>query len=917
MSRRYSVPEVVQTSGMDCGPAVLASLLQGFGIDASYARLRDACHTNVDGTSIDDLESVASALGLDVRQVIMPVDQVLMPGANLLPAIVVTKLPGGFAHFVLAWRRHGSRIQIMDPAVGRHWVSESEFLESLYIHEHTLSQSTWHQWATSEGNLSLLRTRIRELTSGTNAALLIREATQSDDWRDIARLDAATRMAKSLCQSGIRRGSEIRNILKSLVNNNEQAPRIPLSFWTARATNQSDDTVITRGAVMIRCAGVANSKSKKQAHACGESLNDLFDDVIEPPRQPFRELWSLIPKMRWYAAVLILLALALASIATLGETMLYRAVLDAGRELVLPEQRMFGILAMLLFSLSVLVLDKSIADWLVGIGRSLECSLRLQLHRKMPKLAEEYLSTRPTSDTAERVHAIAEIRSLPMLCGSMVRAVVTLLLTASAIAWIDPTSAPVAFAAAITAVVVPIFVLSKLREMDLRVRTHGGALSMYYYDALMGLASIRAHHADRAMRREHDALLLQWVRSSRRLVFASVVAESIQSICGFSLAVWLMFLHSNQFASAGSALLVAYWALSLPTLGEQVIKLVKQLPMHRSVALRLLEPLTAPEEDGLDHDSSESKINQTGSAEPCGVRINFDNVSVVGGGRTILSNLDADIPAGCHVGIVGVSGAGKSTLLSLLLGWNRAAEGNVRIDNQVLTTQQLHWLRSVTAWVDPSTQLWNRSLASNLTYGTELESTSDIGDILDPTDLTSMLQRLPEGFQTKLGESGCLLSGGEGQRVRFARAVLHKQIRLAILDEPFRGLDRGTRRRLLTEARGFWKHATLLCVTHDVSETKQFDRVMVVEDGLLIEYGEPQQLMQQSESRYSALLAAQIHTDDKIWNGRDWTRYSLQGGQLQQPLSSANNIKIKRTDLLKNAGYHELNAEALSIGAFQ
>jgi ATP-binding cassette subfamily B protein len=85
-------PEVVQTSAMDCSPAALTCLLEGFGIPVSYGRLREACQTDVDGTSIDTLEEVAVQLGLDAEQVMVPVDHLLLPEANALPAIVVVRL---------------------------------------------------------------------------------------------------------------------------------------------------------------------------------------------------------------------------------------------------------------------------------------------------------------------------------------------------------------------------------------------------------------------------------------------------------------------------------------------------------------------------------------------------------------------------------------------------------------------------------------------------------------------------------------------------------------------------------------------------------------------------------------------------------------------------------------------------------
>jgi ABC-type bacteriocin/lantibiotic exporter with double-glycine peptidase domain len=89
---RWLVPEVVQTSAMDCGPAALTSLLEGHGVAASYGRLREACQTDVDGTSIDTLEEVANQLGLDAEQVMLPLDHLLLPESRALPALLVVRL---------------------------------------------------------------------------------------------------------------------------------------------------------------------------------------------------------------------------------------------------------------------------------------------------------------------------------------------------------------------------------------------------------------------------------------------------------------------------------------------------------------------------------------------------------------------------------------------------------------------------------------------------------------------------------------------------------------------------------------------------------------------------------------------------------------------------------------------------------
>jgi ABC-type bacteriocin/lantibiotic exporter with double-glycine peptidase domain len=143
--RRIFVPEVVQTSAMDCGPASLKCLAEGFGIPVSYGRLREACQTDVDGTSIDTMEEVAVQLGLQAEQVMAPADFVLLPEANLLPAIAIVLRASKVTHFVVAWRRYGRLLQVMDPAIGRQWEPKAQFLASLYIHTLPVSAKGWRE----------------------------------------------------------------------------------------------------------------------------------------------------------------------------------------------------------------------------------------------------------------------------------------------------------------------------------------------------------------------------------------------------------------------------------------------------------------------------------------------------------------------------------------------------------------------------------------------------------------------------------------------------------------------------------------------------------------------------------------------------------------------------------------------------
>jgi ATP-binding cassette subfamily B protein len=108
--------------------------------------------------------------------------------------------------------------------------------------------------------------------------------------------------------------------------------------------------------------------------------------------------------------------------------------------------------------------------------------------------------------------------------------------------------------------------------------------------------------------------------------------------------------------------------------------------------------------------------------------------------------------------------------------------------------------------------------------------------------------------------------------VRFGRALVRPGARLVILDEPFRGLDRAQRHALLARARRQWQHATLLCITHDVGATRTFDRVLVVEAGRIVEQGAPADLAACPDSRYRAMLEAEVTVREGLWASGVWRR---------------------------------------------
>jgi len=885
-AHRWVAPEVVQTSVMDCGPASLKCVLEGFGVPVSYGRLREACQTDVDGTSIDAMEEIAIQLGLEAEQIVLPADFLLLEEAQALPAIVVVRSPNGATHFLVAWRRHGKFLQVMDPAIGRRWMRAEDFLSQVYIHTMAVKSTDWREWATSEKFLRPLRRKLATLRVDPRISVsLINRAVTDTAWHGLAALDAATRAVESMVEAGaLRRDHEPSHAVEHLferANKGSSGFAIPEGYWSVRPAPPSptgEDQLLIRGAVLVRISGVRPQSSEQPKPAAISS--ELMAALDEHPNRPGIELLRLLRADGALAPAIIICASLLAATGVIFEAVLLRSVLDMPRQFGIIGDRLGVVAILLAFLAGLLLLEFPIASGLVRMGRGLEARLRIAFLQKIPLLGDQYFHSRLTSDMAERGHSIYRIRALPNLGGQLVRSLFELILTTVGIIWLDASAAWIAIAAAITSLALPLVAQPALAERDLRLKNHVGALSRFYLDALLGLVPIRVHGAERALRREHESLLSKWVGAGLGLQRLVVWIEGVQYVLGFGIAGWLLLTHVSHRES-GSVLLLIYWTLNLPVIGEQIAQLAWQYPAHRNLALRLFEPLAACQypsaaEAPLQNAAPLEDPSSLGVAKP-GAAIALEGVSVRAAGHFILEDINLTLGPNTHVAIVGESGAGKSTLVAILLGWFHPITGRVLIDGELLDAPALERLRTQTAWVDPAVQLWNRSLFDNLRYGNGDELPTPA---LEQSGLRSVLQKLPDGLQAQLGESGALVSGGEGQRVRFARALLKRNVRLAILDEPFRGLDRQQRRELLSNARQHWRDSTLLCVTHDVDETLAFPRVIVVHAGRIVEDGVPAELAAKADSRYRAMLSAEKSVREGLWTSQTWRHWQLEGGRL-------------------------------------
>jgi ABC-type multidrug transport system fused ATPase/permease subunit len=247
-----------------------------------------------------------------------------------------------------------------------------------------------------------------------------------------------------------------------------------------------------------------------------------------------------------------------------------------------------------------------------------------------------------------------------------------------------------------------------------------------------------------------------------------------------------------------------------------------------------------------------------GAIKPAGIRgdIVFDHVcfSYVKG-TPVLKNLNLSISAGQHVGICGPTGSGKSTLASLIPRFYDPESGQVKIDGIDITNFQVDGLRNQIAFVLQDTVLFYGSIRENIAYGRPEATDKEIMEAARLANADEFILKMPEGYNSLVGERGLTLSGGQRQRIGIARAII-RNAPILILDEPTASIDAESERTVLDALEKLMKGRTVITFTHHLNTIRHAEKIVVLLDGSVAEQGIHDTLVEKG-GVYSELLQIQ------------------------------------------------------------
>ncbi|AXF20091.1 ABC transporter [Burkholderia pyrrocinia] len=328
-----------------------------------------------------------------------------------------------------------------------------------------------------------------------------------------------------------------------------------------------------------------------------------------------------------------------------------------------------------------------------------------------------------------------------------------------------------------------------------------------------------------------------------RLLHAAITAMLSAGLLG-----WALWLWDQGRATSGDIVLVSSLGFTIlhgtRDLAVALVDVTQHIARLSEAVKTLLEP------HGMPDRSDAQPLSAKGG------RVDFERVTFAyPHRRAILDHFDLHIEPGQRVGLIGKSGAGKSTVLALLQRFYDTQDGVVKVDGQDVKTITQDSLRQAIALVPQDISLLHRTIYDNIAYGRPEATRDDVLAAARDARCAEFIEAMPEGYDTIVGDRGVKLSGGQRQRIAIARAIL-KNAPILLLDEATSALDSASEEAIQSALDRLMVGRTVIAIAHRLSTLRNFDRIIVMNNGKVIDDGSPD-VLRSRPGLYRELLAKQ------------------------------------------------------------
>jgi ABC-type bacteriocin/lantibiotic exporter with double-glycine peptidase domain/CRP-like cAMP-binding protein len=542
----------------------------------------------------------------------------------------------------------------------------------------------------------------------------------------------------------------------------------------------------------------------------------------------------------------LVLGLALAFVAA-GLEMLFPVLTQQVVDHVLVHRRytlLYGLTAamvgLLVISLAVTIVQRRM---LTRIAVEIDVQSLDYIIGRMLGLPMSYFETRRTGDIDRRLDGVRQIRGMVVQGGLAGVTAATQFLVAVVIMLVYSP-----LMGGLFLLTVPLYALLMLYSSR-RVAPTFESLEEEYarfrsrqIDGIKGIATVKAMGAEDGMRRMLVENLRELGRRMFRSDFTIMAYEGVTSVVTFLTVVAFLFIGALEVLAHHLTIggLIAFNSLILlanAPLGT-LLALWDQWQQSKVLLGRVQDIFDYGEEQPGDPGSYRAVTTLEGRVAIRAAGFHYPSAP----SAKIIDDISIEIPAGTSVGIVGRSGSGKSTLVRCLAGLLGLTEGSITYDGVDLRELRLSQLRQRIGYVLQEPYLFDDTIARNIAFGEAEPDPAAVRAAAELADAADFVERLPLAYETRIGESGMRLSGGQAQRISIARALYH-QPPVLILDEATSALDTESERTVKRNLDRMLQGRTVFVIAHRLSTIRDADLILVLERGRLVEHGTHEQLM--------------------------------------------------------------------------